>query len=496
MNWQQIKVTNDATGCNLLTWLRSIGAPIVSECGGHGACGKCEVKVLSGAFSTPSGTATGGAVILACQAKLLGDEGEIAILHPRETASTLTSNDTASVNAQNIDLSIALDIGTTTLEASAIDAATDKRCAKATLLNPQATFGADVISRISAADNGDLQNLTAIVRSAAKELIDRLLEELKYDHSPSKIIIVGNPAMTHIFCGISPSTLGKYPFTPVFTDARKESGEILGYNSTEIILPPLASAFIGSDITTGAVCLKLCASPHPALMVDLGTNGEIVLWTGKKLLTTTAAAGPALEGATISCGIGGVKGAIYKLDYNSNGEVIYKTIGDAKPVGVCGSGLVEIIAHLMKTKEIDETGLLLNGDDYKITDNISLTQKDIRDFQLAKAAIRAAIELILEEANLKVEELKHIYLAGGLGSSVSPESAIKVGLIPHQASQIATQKGNTALLGAEQIIINPKLLDTVDNIAKRCINLNLNDIPAFTTELMKQMWLENKDSFC
>lgn len=486
MEKQQIKITADARGKNLLAWLRHKAIPIASDCGGFGTCNRCEVQVVSGQFTIQGRNAPIGSIIKACEAELSGDMGEIIVLHPADNKS-----DKAHIESKNVSLekaAIALDIGTTTLEAAAIDTRTYQRVATAAMLNPQSAYGADVLSRISAADSGELTSLTNSIRIACKQLIDELLSKLAIKQEPSKIIVVGNPTMTHIFCGISPSPIGRYPFTPVFSGERREAGAILGYKNSEIILPALASAFIGSDITSGAAYLQLTTSNAPSLMVDLGTNGELLLWTGKELLSTTAAAGPALEGATISCGMGGVNGAIKAVQYSQGGEVTYQTIGDSKPIGICGSGLVDIIAYLIETKKIDETGLLQNGEEYKITDDIYLTQRDIREFQLAKGAIRAAIELILKEAKLKIEDLKHIYIAGGLGLSISVKSAITVGLIPRGTGSITTHKGNTALNGAEAALINPKALESIAVLAKQCKNIDLNTLPSFTTELMNQMY--------
>lgn len=488
MAMQQIKISPKAKGKNLLAWLRDQGYPISADCGGIGKCNKCKVRLLSGEFFIANKPITSEAIVKACQTTIGEKGGEIELLHPNqsETPQGYTPSTEAIHKASSVG--VALDIGTTTLEATLINLKDGTILSSASCLNPQAAYGADVLSRISAAENGNLDKLCVVIRNGSKGLIEELISKARLNCQPEKIIVVGNPTMTHILCNISPSTIGRHPFTPAFTDERHETGAWLGYDKATIILPALASAFIGSDITSGIAHLQLLQSKSPALMVDLGTNGEIVLWTGEKLLTCTAAAGPALEGATMTCGTGGVNGAIKAIQYSPDGEITYQTIGDAKPIGICGSGLVDIIAHLVKTKKVDETGLLQDSEEYKVIDNIYITQKDIREFQLAKGAICAAITLILNEANLQIEDLEHIHIAGGLGSTISVKSAITVGLIPKGTEAITTHKGNTALKGAQAALTNPNILDAISRAAKECQNINLNDIPPFTSELMKQMY--------
>ena len=313
---------------------------------------------------------------------------------------------------------IALDIGTTTLAAAWIHGAAGQIRATASCLNPQQAYGADVISRIEAANAGKLSAMQSCVIDAVRDLIEKLsiapetVRELP-------LIVSGNTTMLHLFCGVSPAGMGTYPFTPAFTEARTFPGDALCLPVRSVTLLPSVSAFVGGDVAAGMFLCRFGHSDAPALLLDIGTNGEMVLDTGmadgNRLLAASTAAGPALEGANLSCGMGGVSGAVSRVGLEG-GRLFYETIGDTPARGICGCGLVDLCAYLRNVEMVDETGCL-DEDPYTLSGihktaggygatgptSVSLTQKDVRELQLAKSAIRAGMEALLDAAGTNVE---------------------------------------------------------------------------------------------
>lgn len=374
---------------------------------------------------------------------------------------------------------IAVDIGTTTVAAA-------KLCKDGTLtyrsvLNPQSIYGADVISRITACGNGKLNNLTRLIRNCIKNIIN----EIDKEKEAETLVISGNTTMLHIFCGISPESMGTYPFTPVFTDLRQPDINEFGDNIKQITVLPSVSAFVGSDIIAGIYTKGLHKTDKIVLFADLGTNGELVLANNGKLYCTSTAAGPALEGASIECGMGGVDGAINRV-YIENGEIKYSVIGNKEPKGICGAGLVDAIALLIKQKLADETGYIENN--FHISDNVYISVNDIRQFQLAKSAVYSGIETLLEEAGITIDEVDTIMTAGGLGYHIDNENASATGLLPHHND--IESVGNTSLQGAVMCLADSLAAEEMQNISKKCISVNLGGNPKFSERFMNNMFFD------
>jgi uncharacterized 2Fe-2S/4Fe-4S cluster protein (DUF4445 family) len=229
----------------------------------------------------------------------------------------------------------------------------------------------------------------------------------------------------------------------------------------------------------------------PSLLVDLGTNGEAVLCLGEekggRLICTSTAAGPALEGAGISCGTGGIAGAVCAVRL-IDGKLEYDTVMSCPPIGICGSGLVDLISCLLELEIIDETGYM--EDDFTLCDNVTLTQDDVRQFQLAKAAIRAGLEVLLDEGDLTWQDLGHLFIAGGLGNHIHYESAVKVGLFSPNFGGEAKAVGNTSLAGAMAVLRESDALDAIERAAGECTFIELNLSPLFSEEFMMRMSFE------
>ena len=457
------------------------GFKVNAPCGGRGICGKCEVQeVVNPAFSTRT--------IYTC--KTYVDRDMTIILHESE-GSGLDTFDGFNQEGEKDGLGVALDIGTTTVVGCLVDLKSGKILDKTSALNPQSTFGADVITRISACKE-NLSALQKVIIDKTNEIIKILAKGNKID----ELVVSANTVMLHIFLGVNPEPIGVAPFTPVFTEIVNTYGSKLNILADNVTLLPSVSGYIGSDITVG---LLACEMPQnqTSLFVDIGTNGEIVLCINGKLYATSSAAGPALEGACIECGMGGVVGAIDSVCIKGN-ELSFTTIGAEKAKGICGSGLVDIIAVLVKDGIIDDSGafdeecesLLSNrlvSDRFYISDSVYISQKDIRQFQLAKSAICSAIKTIISENNLTLAQIDAVYVAGGLGYYTNMQNAGEVGLVPKPLVSKTKTVGNTALLGAIKCLLKQENLRQVKDIAKSTQTLELASSSVFANEFIENM---------
>lgn len=425
-------------------------------CGGNGNCATCPKRmseqINNGAFEAVA---------------------EYAVSEKEGTVNCDTLK--AGNEAGNI-YAIAIDLGTTTLAFSLVDIVSKKILHTVTMLNSQRKYGADVLSRIQASVDGTQDELREAIQKDLREGIDELLKEYRIidiDH----IAISGNTTMIHLLMGYDCSTLGIYPFAPVNTGLIAGTAEeIIGYKQprAEIkttILPSI-SAFIGGDIVAGLYALDFATNKEISLFVDLGTNGEIALGNCDRILTTSVAAGPAFEGGNISCGTGSVAGAICALEINRNdvSDIKLNTIHNVSPCGICGTGVIETVAELLKCGLIDETGLL--ADEYFDTgfpltneqEPIIFTQQDIRQFQLAKAAVRTGIEVLTKEYGITMDEIDKVYIAGGFGYHLNINKAASIGLIPPELTTKATSVGNTSLAGAVKYLGDTNASDTIQRI--------------------------------
>ena len=425
-------------------------------CGGNGNCATCPKRA--------SEQINNGAFEAVAEYVVSEKEGTV-------NCDTLKAGNEAG----NIYAS-AIDLGTTTLAFSLVDIASKQILHTVTRLNSQRKYGADVLSRIQASVDGEQEELRESIQKDLSEGIDELLKEYRImdiDH----VVISGNTTMIHLLMDYDCSTLGVYPFAPVNTEfILGTAEEIIGYKQprAEIkttILPSI-SAFIGGDIVAGLYALDFATNKEISLFVDLGTNGEIALGNCDRILTTSVAAGPAFEGGNISCGTGSVAGAICAVEINRNdvSDIKLNTIYNVPPCGICGTGVIETVAELLKCGLIDETGLL--ADEYfdigfPLTNEqepIIFTQQDIRQFQLAKAAVRTGIEVLTKEYGITMDEIDKVYIAGGFGYHLNINKAASIGLIPKELATKATAAGNTSLAGAVKFISDANASDTIQRI--------------------------------
>ena len=440
----KIKVPKSAKGKFLLEYLSGEGIAIHTDCGGRGFCKKCSFKILEGEFALADGSLLvpdENGYALACKAFCTDTDSLIEIIADNEFVSCSLYENTD----KEAKFGIALDVGTTTLCASLIELNSGDVCGEYTTLNPQKLYGSDCISRISACENGKLYELHTLIIDATNEIIDYFIKGVNIPKI-EKLTVCANTTMLHIFANESPVGIGKYPFTPVFWEAREYEGEDLNLKSEKVVLLPSASAYIGSDFVAGILECGMLEKDEKSVIIDLGTNGEIAIFDGENLITSSTAAGPCFEGGNISCGMGATSGAISEIKIK-DGEIEFVTIGNAEPLGLCGSGLIDGIAYMLDNELIDETGRLLY-EEFEFTKGVKLSAKDVREFQLAKSAICAGIITLIKERHLQSDDISTLYIAGALGVHLNIENAVRVGLIPSELAKKIKIIGNTSLKGA------------------------------------------------
>ena len=343
------------------------------------------------------------------------------------------------------DSAVCVDIGTTTV---AFELVTHQGTLKTyKTINPQRRFGLDVLSRIEASNRGRGDELASVIRYT---LINGYSEVTKGHGDTKKIVIAGNTTMVHLLMNYSCASLGEYPFKSEHLGTLKTTfNKVTNSNiaPVETVIYGGISAFVGGDIVSGLYMCNFDKSDKVNMFIDLGTNGEMAIGDTKKILVTSTAAGPAFEGGRISCGVGSVDGAICGVDLEKG---TLKTINDKPPVGLCGTGIIELVSELMDKGIIDNTGLL--NDDYfvsgyKVTEDVIFTQNDIRQVQMAKAAVRAGIETLMKNYGAEFDDIDTVYLAGGFGYGLSIEKACNMGILPKEFIGKTKVIGNSSLGG-------------------------------------------------
>ena len=471
----------------LLEALARQGYYLSADCGGKGTCGKCKVRLLRG--ETDGAVPDENGDILSCKARVKED---LEIFLSSQSGSGVDIFQSIEMQGTADGLGVILDVGTTTLAACLVDLRTGETLGKRSALNPQGVYGADVLSRIQACQEGKLGLLQRVILQKSKELI----EDLAQGREIKELIVAANTTMLHIFLGVNPQTIGAYPFTPVFTATQKVAGESLGLPVEKVRLLPSASGYIGSDITAGTLACLTENLNKTQLFVDVGTNGEAVLSHQGKLYTASTAAGPALEGACIECGMGGVAGAIDKV-WVEHGKLLFTTIDGAAAQGICGSGLIDCIAVLLREGILDESGAFeeenksaligrLDDDAFYLTENVYVSQKDVRQFQLAKSAISAGIQTLLKECNVRADEVETLYIAGSLGYHMDVQNAARTGLIPKPLCGKIKTVGNTALSGARLCLLSDEKQKEIENIAQKMQNVELS-----FSKIFQDLYVEN-----
>jgi len=415
---------------------------------------------------------------------------------------------------------IAFDIGTITVVGTLMDLQTGKELSHASRMNTQVVFGEDIISRIKyAKENRDgLSKLhgraTGVLREIVREAAGKADVKTRDIY---EAVVVGNTTMNHIFLRLSPDYLATMPFVTVMNDPMDIPSRLvrLGINPRgRVYTLPNIAGFVGADTVGVMLGLDFLKRDGNFLAVDIGTNGEIALKTGNRLVCCSTAAGPALEGAQLSCGMRASTGAVERV-FIKNGELKYKTIGDVPPAGLCGSGIIDLVAELLRSGVIDSTGRIppvseldgkvspsilkrieedSGGYFFVVAENkrtvndsrVVISQHDIRQIQLAKGAIRAGINVLMKLIGMKMEELDAIFLAGAFGNCIKVENAVRIGLLPDLKDRIKFV-GNTASVGAQMALLNTDFRDEACEISRQTEHIELAVTPDFQKEFMNTM---------
>ena len=458
-------------------------------CGGRGSCGKC--KVLARGELSPLSDAEKAllsheeqerGIRLACLTYAFGD-CEIDLPAPAQNAQILTDGEALPLTITtpvSANYGICIDLGTTTLASRLYNAegtllATDAR------LNPQISFGADVISRIEAALGGSADALADAIRNTIEEAILALAQSAQIDgYEIDGAVITGNTVMLSLLTRTSVEPFSKAPFAVdrLFGEALTagDLGLCVLQRDTPVYLPPCISAFVGADTVCAILATRLCQGPS-ALLADVGTNGELALWHRGKLTVCSTAAGPAFEGVGISMGMCAKEGAIDKASI-VNGAPFVHIIGDSSPVGICGSGLVDAISAMLDLELLDESGYL-EEDPFVLCAPVALTQRDIRMLQLAKSAICAGLLTLTEAENVCADDLHALFVAGGFGNYLDLRNAARIGLLPRSLATKVKTVGNAALDGAARLLFDGELRKNAAEIAFGAKHLSLADSQIF-----------------
>ena len=413
---------------------------------------------------------------------------------------------------------VAVDVGTTTVVLHLVDIVSGKKLATLSRANEQARYGADVTSRIEYSMNNEHTALTELIRSQISSMLAEVCESAKI--SPQKIkrvAIAGNTVMQHLLADFSPDCMGAAPFTPhsLFGDNFPAWRDLDVSGKVQIYFTPAVSAFVGGDITAGLLAAGFEDIDYPALFLDIGTNGEIVLKHNGTYYCCATAAGPAFEGAEIEMGMVAENGAISRVRLSGDRRVMgFSVIGGGAPKGFCGSGLIDLLACLLRKGVVDDSGQLLSGDKFHVYTDVSvmspikvqnspkpsngttlgapesapyITAEDIRKLQLAKAAIAAGVDVLLHYAGIKESDVRLLSLAGGIGSFLDTANAARIGLFSEALLPVAYPVGNAAGDGAVLTLLEKDAFERLDDIRDNCEYINLSANAFFNDRFVEQM---------
>ncbi len=534
---QPVQVTFDPAGTRVASLVgstvldagRDAGLILAANCGGNGICGRCRVTMLGSSVPDPTDVERRtldpadieAGERLACRARLGGDtrvnvprvmlaNQQRPLLAGDSAGGWLYSDQQRPRRTPSSDaaaLGVAVDLGSTKIAAYLLDLATGEQLTSRGITNPQTSYGEDLVSRLTYASKGaeQAEELAQCVQSAVAELIESLVVESGSQlEQVADICVVGNTAMTQLFLQLPIGGLLSAPFT-AFTspvDIPAESVGIRLPRNPYLHVPPAIGAFVGADQVAVMLANGLNHAAHVALEVDIGTNTEVALSKPGEdlLLTASCPAGPALEGGHVRHGMRAAPGAIDKVTSTPDGFSV-RTIDRIAPIGLCGSGVIDAIALLWRSGAIDRRGHLLagargvresgRGREFLLVDaaetgngvDIVVTQGDIGEIQLAKAAIAASIRTLLAESGTAVDEVDEVVLAGAFGSYLDIESSISIGLLPHFPYATYVQVGNSAGTGAKMALVSSTARAEAAQIAGRARRTTLTSHPGFNREL-------------
>lgn len=492
-------------GTTVMNALKAANIFLDAPCGGKGTCHKCLVQISSDSASWKT--------VKACQTKISSslyiDTAKSKRKHrilTEAAARSVPYLPSAKISEELPCYLAAFDIGTTTIASYLLDGHTGKQLGTASCVNPQAAYGADVISRADYTMHHGFDDLTGCVRKAINDLLQELAHAASIQvEEILQICLVGNTCMHHIFFQYPMNSLVLAPYVPYqkgLTKGKAADFQIHIHPEGELIFLPVIAGFVGADTMGCLLAVRPDLKEEITLMIDIGTNGELVLGNRERLVCCSTAAGPAFEGAKIECGMRGAQGAIDHVFWDKEG-FRFSVIGDGKPRGICGSGLIDAIACLRKQGLIDETGHMLSCQEAAEVcgaeiaahmiqkedmtaflfdphaPQVYLTQKDVREVQLAKGAISAGILLLEKHLGITHEDIQTIYIAGAFGNYMNPENACNIGLLPAALKTRIQSIGNAAGEGAKIALLNKEELAETVRLSQQVEFLELAAIPEF-----------------
>lgn len=483
--------------------------PVHAPCGGQGTCGKCTVYLVEEGGETP---------VLACRTPVR--EGMTVRLPSAAPLSVQLSADGGDVlplapDAGLTGYGIACDIGTTTVVCHLMELSTGRCVATVGEGNAQRPYGGDVIARIKASMEGRRGALTAAITGQLSRMIRALCDGAGIEPSQlRRMTVAANTTMLHLLTGLSPDGIGQAPFTPrsLFGDEWDARALGLPFDGPVYLLPAV-SGYVGGDITSDLLAVDAQGEEGLFLLIDVGTNGEMALGHGGRFTCCSTAAGPAFEGAQICCGMTAADGAISRVELE-NGKVICSVIGGGEAVGLCGSGLIDAMAVMLRLGAVDETGHMYDADEeedeipdaarpylflldgspaFRLTEKVWVTQADVRKLQLGKGAIAAGVKVLMDAYGAGAEDVRALLLAGGFGSYIRPESAARIGLIPAALLPVTRAVGNTAARGAQLALISRAARERLDALRRGMEYYELSGLPAFNDAYMEAMMFPEED---
>ena len=533
-------------GTSLLDAASQAQLPLRATCGGEGTCGDCTLQILSGKYQGKLSSALSENLVsqgyaLACLTEIndnltvqLPQFQQLSIKtvldstffaeHENEISGIFEVDPPLKTIGLESDVviktyGIACDVGTTTVVLYLVDLKSGEIVNTASGYNHQLKCGEDIISRINyALKPGHLRELSSLILMTINNLIGKAVEQR--DISPEDIYyasISGNTTMLHLLLNIDPQDIRIEPYTP---DLDRISHIVSGNaglkmnQEGKIHCAPAVGSYVGGDITAGLLCTPLLREAEKiSLFIDVGTNGELVIGNRDWLVTCACSAGPAFEGSGIKCGVPATEGAIEQVRLKSNGELEYHVIGDSKPRGLCGSGLVDLLAELFVHGYIDrggklnekkagkkivrtETGkgfLVEEGKNCYWERDLIITENDIANLIRTKGAVFSACSLLLKNVGLDFDGIDSVYIAGGFGQHLDIENAVRIGLFPDLVRNRFHYLGNSSLLGAYLILLSDKNRELVSEIAKKMTYIELNNEPGYMNEYTGALFLPHTD---
>jgi uncharacterized 2Fe-2S/4Fe-4S cluster protein (DUF4445 family) len=429
---------------------------------------------------------------------------EIVLVEPGDTSKSV--------------FGLCFDIGTTTISGQLVDLNTKKVLGTKATYNKQATFGSDVITRIIYAQEEDgLEKLHHAVIDSMNEMIQELVQEHQIDlNDVICILCAGNTTMSHLLLRVDPTYIRKEPYVPVAnfvpTIRAAEAGIRINPRGLLSCVPGISS-YVGGDITSGVLSCGLDKGKDLGILIDIGTNGEIVLGNKEFLISASASAGPAFEGSGVTCGMRASKGAIQKAFINKEDfQVNYSTIGEIKPLGICGSGYIDIITEMLKNGILDKDGKIKaikhkrirqneSGKEFVVafkeeadsTLDIVITEADIENIKRAKAAIYSATATLVKHMDLDFSKIKRIFVAGGFGTYLNIDNAISIGLLPDLDRKRFIFVGNSSLAGSRQILLSYDAMKKANDIARKITYFELSVDPGYMDEYVAALFFPHTD---